>query len=198
MAFEDESLSPRTPPPAIGPRLQAIRKMRKMSLDELAAASGVSRSMLSQIERGQTNPTLGTIWNLTQALNLDLAEFVGGASSSGQPAIEIISPNFVPQIKTEDGRCSLRILSPPHSAGGVEWYELIIQPGGALISKPHVRGATEHLTVREGEIAVASGDATLTVGPDATARYAADVPHSLRNAGASLAKALLVVVPPLS
>ena len=50
-------------PPQLGPRLQQIRKKRRLTLDQLAVMSGVSRSMLSQIERGQTNPTFATLWN---------------------------------------------------------------------------------------------------------------------------------------
>ena len=59
-------------PPAIGPRLQAQRKARSLTLAELAEVSGVSRSMLSEIERGNANPTYGTLWHLTRALGLDL------------------------------------------------------------------------------------------------------------------------------
>ena len=190
----ERARSMRSPPPAIGPRLQAIRKKRRMSLDELAATSGVSRSMLSQIERGQTNPTMATVWNLTQALNLDLAELMGVTTNTRHPGIEVTQPSFTPQIQTEDALCVLRILSPPHAAGGIEWYDLTILPGGALLSEPHLRGAVEHLTVREGEITVTSAEATLAVGMDATARYAADVPHALRNQGEVAAKALLVVI----
>jgi len=187
----------RSPLPAIGPHLQAIRKERRLSLDELAAASGVSRSMLSQIERGLTNPTLAILWNVTQALNLDLAELMGVTSSARQPGIEVTQPSFTPQIQTEDALCTLRILSPPQAAGGVEWYDLTILPGGALVSQPHLRGAVEHLTVREGEIAVTSGGANQIVSPNSTARYAADLPHALRNKGAIAAKAFLVVVNPI-
>jgi XRE family transcriptional regulator, regulator of sulfur utilization len=189
--------SMRASPPAIGPRLQAIRKKRRLSLDELATASGVSRSMLSQIERGQTNPTMAIVWNVTHALNVDLAELMGVTSSARHRGIEVTQPSFTPQIQTEDALCILRILSPPHAAGGVEWYDLTILPGGALVSEPHLRGAAEHLTVREGEIAVTSGDANQVVGPNATARYAADLPHALRNNGAVAAKAFLVVVNPI-
>jgi len=187
-------MNDRVPPPPLGPRLQAIRKKRRLSLDDLAASSGVSRSMLSQIERGQTNPTLATIWNLTHALNLDLAELIGATSSVRHPGIEITPANFTPQIQTEDNLCLLRILSPPHAVGGVEWYDLTVLPGGGLISEAHNPGAIEHLTVREGELTVTSGTDTMPVAPDATARYAADAPHAIRNLGKKTAKALLVVV----
>jgi len=150
--------------------------------------------MLSQIERGQTNPTLATIWNLTQALGLELTELIGATSSARHPGIEVTPASFTPQIQTEDGLCLLRILSPPHAVGGVEWYDLTVLPGGSLASEPHNRGAMEHLTVRQGELTVTSADDTIVVGTDATARYAADAPHAIRNVGEVDAKALLVVV----
>jgi mannose-6-phosphate isomerase-like protein (cupin superfamily) len=121
---------------------------------------------------------------------------MGATSNARQANIELVQPSFIPQIQTEDALCTLRILSPPHTAGGVEWYDLTILPGGALVSEPHLRGAVEHLTVREGEITITSGDASRSAGPETTARYAADVPHALRNNGDAPARALLVVVNP--
>jgi transcriptional regulator with XRE-family HTH domain len=51
-----------------------------LTLAELAAMSGVSRSMLSEIERGNANPTYGTLWHLTRALKIDLNSLISGAS----------------------------------------------------------------------------------------------------------------------
>lgn len=153
--------------------------------------------MLSQIERGQANPTVAIVWNLTQALNLDVGELMGARSDTSHPGIELTQPGFTPQIKTEDGLCTLRILSPPHAAGGVEWYDLTLLPGGTLVSEPHLHGSMEHLTVREGEITVTSGDVSRLVGVDATARYAADLSHAICNNAGVVARAFLVVVNPI-
>jgi transcriptional regulator with XRE-family HTH domain len=180
-------------PPSLGPRLQQIRKRRKLTLDDLAVMSGVSRSMLSQIERGQTNPTFSTLWNLTQALGLDLSDLVKGHSGRQAPAITVLPVHFTPEIRTEDGSCLLRILSPATNAGGFEWYELIIRPGGALVSEPHGPGSTEHLTVLEGALEVTSGGETSRLPAGATARYPADVPHAIHNKDDEVARALLVV-----
>jgi XRE family transcriptional regulator, regulator of sulfur utilization len=186
----------RSPAPPLGPRLLALRKARRMTLDELAAVSGVSRSMLSQVERGSANPTYGTLWSLTQALGVELSELTGDGVSQvqGESPVEVQAANFTPLIRSEDGRCTLRILSPAHRAGSIEWYELRVEPGGALVSEPHARGATEHLTVVEGSLTVIAGGADAQVQPGATARYAADRPHQIRNGGAVAARAFLVVV----
>ena len=184
---------PRSPPPLLGPRLKSIRTGRGLSLDELASLSGISKSMLSQVERGQANPTFATLWSLTSALELELPELIGLQSSVSHPGIELMVGGFTPEIRTDDGLCTLRILSPTHSAGQIEWYDLTLQPGGALVSSPHSRGAREHLTVREGVLQVASGGDSIEVTQEATARYAVDVAHAIRNLGRRTARALLVV-----
>ena len=182
-------------PPHLGPRLQQIRKKKRLTLDELAALSGVSRSMLSQIERAQTNPTFSTLWNLTRALGVDLSELVKGHSGAHAAAITVLPAHFTPEIRTADGSCLLRILSPAANAGGFEWYELMVRAGGALVSEPHPTGAVEHLTVLEGALEVQTGEEETTLVPaGATARYPADLPHALRNTQETLARALLVVV----
>jgi transcriptional regulator with XRE-family HTH domain len=186
----------RSPAPPLGPRLLALRKARRMTLDDLAAVSGVSRSMLSQVERGSANPTYGTLWSLTQALGVDLSEVIGEGVSEVhcEPGVEVQAANFTPEIRSEDGRCTLRILSPAHRAGSMEWYELEVEPGGALVSEPHARGSTEHLTVAEGVLTVTAGGANAVVTAGATARYAVDRPHEIRNAGDTRARAFLVVL----
>lgn len=184
----------RSPAPPIGPRLQAARKKQHLSLEELASRSGVSKSLLSQIERGAANPTFATLWSLTRALDLEFAELIGMKSSVARGVIETMMASQIPEIKTEDGLCVLRILGPASSAGSMEWYDLTIRPRGALVSKAHAKGATEHLSVRDGILEVSSGDDRQMLSAGATCRYAADIPHTIRNPGSKPAKALLVVI----
>ena len=103
--------------PQIGPTLRRHRKSRGLTLEDLAELSGVSKSMLSQIERGQANPTLAVLWSLTRALKLDFADLLEGAGARhlDDEAIEVTSDAHTPQIRSADGLCRLRILSPPGS-----------------------------------------------------------------------------------
>lgn len=181
--------------PPLGPHIRQLRKKRRLTLEQLAAQSGVSRSMLSQIERGEANPTFATLWNLTRALSIDLSELVTSRAAAAPPsAIEVVGAHFTPEIRSEDGLCTLRILSPAQSAGRMEWYEVLMAPGAALSSDPHARGAMEHLTVIEGDLEVVSGGARNRAAAGATLRYAADVAHEIRNDGNASARALLVVI----
>lgn len=167
--------------------LREARKARGLSLDAVAKLSGVSRSMVSQIERGESSPTVATLWNLTQALQVDFAGLLEGKPA---PGIEVTRASAAPVIARSSG-VRIRILSPAEAVGEHEVYDLAFEAGAALISDPHSAGCREHLTVIEGELTVTSGEEDETLGPGDTARYAADRPHAIRAKGA--ARAILIV-----
>lgn len=168
--------------PNLGPKLQAIRKEKSLTLEQLAERSSVSKSMLSQIERGQANPTFATLWNMTQALGVDIAALTGSdeMAAVAPSAIEYVETNFTPTIKSPDGKCLLRILSPARSAGDIEWYELIMEPGARLESEAHAPGCMEHFTAIDAGILIESGGRQQRLKAGDTARYPADVPHCTR------------------
>jgi XRE family transcriptional regulator, regulator of sulfur utilization len=182
-------------PPRVGSTLSALRTARALSLDELSRQAGVSKSMLSQIERNQANPTVAVVWRLANALGVPMHELLG-ASKPDAPAIATVAAHATPALRSPDGRCELRILGPIELAGQFEWYELIVQPGGTLESEAHEPGSREHLSALDGLFEVRSGETRSPLGPGETARYAVDVPHAISNVGADLARALLVVVHP--
>jgi len=158
-------------------RLKEARRVQGLSLDAVAKLSGVSRSMVSQIERGESSPTIATLWNLTRALQVDFAGLLDGAAEPAR--IETLRSDAVPTISNLGSGCRIRILSPPEEAGHHEVYELLIAAGGKLDSKPHTRGAREHLSVIEGTLDVTSAEATSRLSAGDTARYPADVPHAI-------------------
>lgn len=181
--------------PEIGPFIRETRVQRGMTLDQLAVSSGVSKSMLSQIERGQANPTFAVLWGITRALGIDIADLTAGHAEEVPPGrVDVVRHVGVPQTKSRDGLCTLRILSPPHLAGEMEWYDITFEPGGLLDSPPHARGAFEHLSVIEGALDVTSGGDTQRIGDGEVARYAADVPHRIANSSGKRARALLVLI----
>jgi transcriptional regulator with XRE-family HTH domain len=185
-------------PPSVGAALSALRQSEGLSLDALARQSGVSKSMLSQIERDRTNPTVAVVWRLAQALGVEVAELLRGGPRGTQHTLTVVPKAQTPSMRTADEKCELRILGPVELAGRFEWYEITLQPGGALRSEAHPPGSREHLTVLSGRVSVTSGDRTQRVVAEETARYAADVPHAIINEGKSTAIALLVVLHPRS
>ncbi|MFA3919181.1 helix-turn-helix domain-containing protein [Ruegeria hyattellae] len=158
-------------------RLKEARRAQGLSLEAVANLSGVSRSMVSQIERGESSPTIATLWNLTRALQVDFAGLLEDGDTADR--IEVLRKGEVPSIDNMGQGCRIRILSPPEEAGGHEVYDIRFDTGGLLASQPHMRGAQEQLTVLEGSVRVTSGTAVNNLEAGDTARYAADVPHAI-------------------
>ena len=147
-------------PPRVGDTLAALRQRQSLSLDELSRKAGVSKSMLSQIERAQANPTVAVVWRLANALGVSMGDLLGNDPQPDEPVIAVVPVHATPSLRNPDGTCELRILGPIDLAGQVEWYTLSLQPGGALESQAHEPGTREHLTALSGSIEIAVGDTT--------------------------------------
>ena len=169
--------------------LRGARKARGLSLDAVAKLSGVSRSMVSQIERGESSPTVATLWNLTQALQVDFAGLLEGRAA---PGIEVVRAAAAPIIGGRGRGLVIRILSPAEAVGEHEVYDLAFGEGGALVSDPHSSGCREHLTVIAGQLRVVSGAEESRLGPGDTARYPGDRDHAIYAEGGA-ARAILIV-----
>ncbi|MYN03687.1 helix-turn-helix domain-containing protein [Pseudoduganella sp. DS3] len=185
--------TPTNAPPEVGAALQRLRLARGLTLEDLSRIAGVSKSMLSQIEREKANPTIAITWRLANALGVQIGELLSDVEKDVE-LIKLVDAHETPTLPGAHAGYVLRILGPMELAGKYEWYELTLAPGGELVSQPHDPGTTEHLTVMHGsmELEVASSKKKVKLG--GTARYVADVQHAIRNPGKSEAKALLVVI----
>lgn len=180
-------------PPLVGKNILNQRKQQGISLDELAKRSGVSKSMLSQIEQEKANPTVITVWKIALALGLAVQELMESGSSN---IIEVIRSDDAPIIYSDDKLCKIRINSPVHMTDNLELYQMTFKPGGKNISMPHFPKAEEFLTVIEGKFRVTSGDYSTTLQKGDTGRYRADVEHTIENISEAEAEAYLVVFYP--
>lgn len=179
-------------PPKFGGEILKARKDAGLSLDDLARRSGVSKSILSQIERDATNPTIATVWRICMALERS-PESLFRAGADAAAGIELLSANATPEIQSEDGRCRLRILGAIETVERVQWYEFLAEPGGELPSTAHGGGSVEHLTVIEGALTVTANGETRTATAGETLRYpTARDGHTIANNGDVPARALMV------
>ena len=174
----------------LGDRVRQLRADRGWSLQMLAGASGVSRSMLSQIERDQANPTLAVTLRIAQAFGMTLGDLVQGPAANS--AITVIRANDRAYHYRSDKHCRIRTLSPLNLEKDVEFYEVQLQPGGALRSAPHYQGTREFLTVETGQVRVESDGDVELIGKGDSVSYRADVPHAIINAGPKEAVLFLV------
>lgn len=180
----------------LGKKIRDARKGKHITLETLATNSGVSKSVLSQVERGVTNPTLSTLWNIARALSLDPLELFGTASGPQDGSDTdgaLITEVNDPVIESKEWKYRLIILNPPEQAGKSELYRLLLRAGGALKSNPHEAGAVEQVTVIDGEVEVSCGEDRLRIGAGRSVRYPGDRPHAITAAGRKEASVLLYV-----
>ena len=164
-------------------RLKEARRAQGLSLEALAERSGVSRSMLSAIERAESSPTVASLWNLTQALQTDFSGLLDEEAGADRAILEIIRVDQAPVIQSCGEGCRITILSPPEDVGETEVYDIRLEAAGDLTSAPHRDGAVEHLTVLDGRLTVSAGDASAELRAGETIRYRADLPHAIRATG---------------
>jgi XRE family transcriptional regulator, regulator of sulfur utilization len=176
----------------LGKTVQRLRKAYNLSLSELAEQSGVAKSIISQIERNETNPTLATIWRLSQALDVSIERVL--ATGDEEPFIDKSSRADTPILVSDDGKMRLAIIGWIKTVEWLQWYDVRSEPGGVLDSEAHQRGSVECLSVLEGEFEVEVGGAVQTAKAGETLRYRCDRPHTVRCIGDAPARATMVCI----
>lgn len=179
---------------ALCQRVTELRKEKGLTLDQLAAASGVSRSMLSQIERGQANPTLAVTFRIAQAFGISVGELVD--QPWAESSIEVVRGDDSANLYRSDEFCSIRTLSPLHREKFIEFYEIRIAIGAELRSAAHYSGTRELLTVSSGTAEIQSGQSRQRLATGDSGHYRADLEHCISNIGDSELHCYLVVSSP--
>jgi len=176
----------------LGKTVQRLRKAYNLSLSELSEQSGVAKSIISQIERNETNPTLATIWRLSQALDVSIERVL--RTGDDEPFLEKTTRRETPILVSEDGKCRLAIIGWIKTVEWLQWYEFSAEPGGVLESEGHQLGSVECLSVNAGELEVEVGGAIERARSGETLRYRCDRPHIIRNVAKESASATMVCI----
>jgi transcriptional regulator with XRE-family HTH domain len=176
----------------LGKTVQRLRKAYNLSLSELAEQSGVAKSIISQIERNETNPTLATIWRLSQALDVSIERVLSAGDE--EPFIEKTTRGDTPVLFSDDGKVRLAIFGWIKTVDWLQWYDVHAEPGGVLESDAHQRGSIECLSVITGEFEVEVAGVLQRARAGETLRYRCDRAHVVRNVGAEPAHATMVCI----
>lgn len=174
----------------LGKTIQRLRKAYNLSLSELSEQSGVAKSIISQIERNETNPTLATVWRLSQALDMTVERVLGAGEDA--PFVEKLTRADTPLLVSEDGLCRLSIIGWLKTVEWLQYYDFHAAPGGELDSEGHQIGSIESLSVLSGSLVVTVAGAVESVRAGETLRYRCDRRHTIRNEGPEPAHALMV------
>ena len=176
----------------LGKTIQRLRKAYNLSLSELAEQSGVAKSIISQIERNETNPTLATIWRLSQALDVSIERVLSDAEE--EAFIEKSTKADTPILVSEDGKMRLAIVGWIKTVEWLQWYAVTSEPGGQLESEGHQRGSVECLSVTSGEFEVDVAGVIQRGRAGETLRYRCDRPHTVRCIGTEPGAASMVCI----
>ena len=176
----------------ISMNLKRIREEKKLSLDKVAQMTGVSKSMLGQIERGESNPTVTTVWKIANGLKISFTSLLNQAQSD----TVIISKDDVEPMLEDNGKYKLYPFFPYEDGRRFEVYKVEIEKGGYLSAEPHGQNTQEFITVFDGEVTIRVDDEEYTVKKGDSIRFRADKSHAYHNSGDDLTKASMVIYYP--
>ncbi len=150
-------------------------------MDELAELSGVSRAMISKLERGEKNPTLVVAAKLAEGLGITLSKLAG---MEERREVIIVPRNKRMVMRDPETGFERQLLSPNFAGPGVEFIRNKIPPGSTSGEfPPHRKGVEEHIVVERGSLrAILAGEQYLLERGDAM-YFEADIPHRFDNAG---------------
>ncbi|HKQ95750.1 MAG TPA: XRE family transcriptional regulator [Aestuariivirgaceae bacterium] len=178
--------------PSLGKTIMRLRKAYNLSLGELSEQSGVAKSIISQIERNETNPTISTVWRLSRALDTTIDEVLKDEAAPN--FIEHQQKAGVPILESQDGLCRLAIVGALSLVEYLQWYDFEAKPGGVLESDPHPPGTVEHLYLIAGELTVTVAGEARVLRTGESLRYHGDRAHKIVNTGTATAHATMVLV----
>lgn len=168
----------------VAENLRHKRKLRAMSLDDLARASGVSRAALSQVETCKTNPTVGLLWKIAVGLGVPFQDLLGQPKSG----INVLRRGEAQVLRSVDGKLESRPLTPAGASALVEIYELRLAARSTHNSEPHASGTHEFLVVLSGALRLHVEGQELDLLAGDSVSFPADRPHAYENPGSSEAR----------
>ncbi len=160
--------------------LKSIRRDLGWSLDEAAARTGVSKAMLGQIERGESSPTVATLWKIATGLRVPMSALLEKPVRVDDDVLLLRDAGELRVRPSEEGM-QRALLFPYESRFGFELYELTFAPGFESISEPHDVGVVEHVTVLRGEVELLAKEEWRRLKKGQSLRFPADRRHGYRN-----------------
>jgi transcriptional regulator with XRE-family HTH domain len=179
---------------AIGGRIRALREAMGLSLRDLAERCGVSAPMLSQVERGETSPTLQVATRIAAGLDLRLSQLL---RLDEDGAITIVRAGERRQGPASVRGHSYEILTPPLPGQRAELSRHVLVPGAATGGPGdppmHEPGSRETALVESGRVVLHCDGAAHDLQTGDCVTFDADLPHHFENPGAEEASLLAVV-----
>lgn len=175
----------------VGERVKDLRRERGLTLDMLAGRSGVSRAMISKLERGEKNPTLVVAAKLAEGLGVTLSR-LAGAEERGEVVVVPRDQRMV--MSDPETGFQRQLLGPVFGNRGVEFVRNVVPEGSTSGEFPsHRKGVEEYMVVERGELKAVLGGREYLLQEGDALYFEADVPHRFENAGSGECSYYLVI-----
>lgn len=161
----------------VSKNIKRVRQEKDLSLDELSRLSGVSKSMLVQIERGIGNPSLSTLWKIANGMMVSFNTLV----TQPRTPYEIVRLSEIDPILGENEGLQNYVVFPGDESQNFSVYYMKVVPGYSWKSERHMRGTIEFITVFSGELVLGIGENTFQLKKGESIRFKADIAHSYSN-----------------
>jgi transcriptional regulator with XRE-family HTH domain len=176
---------------SIGSTIKATREVQQISLSDLAKRAGVSKSVVSRIEAGLTSPTAVMLAKIAEGMAVSMSTLLRGDVG---PPVHIQTVAEQPIYQDPKSGLVRKTLSPVSPDALVEIVHNSLPPHKSTgVFPAHSMGTQEHIVVQSGKIEVTVGKRIFTLEAGDAAQFAADIEHSVRNAGVRKAEWLLVI-----
>lgn len=163
----------------VAKNIKRLREENKLSMEELAKLSGVSKSMLAQIERGDGNPTISTLWKISNGMKVPFDALTVRPKSP----YEIVKTSEIQPLLEDGGKVKNYSLFPDDENRRFAVYYLELDGGSYWKSEPHLKGTTEFITIFAGKIEIYADGQRFVVERGESIRFRADTVHSYKNVG---------------
>ncbi|MCI8314540.1 MAG: helix-turn-helix transcriptional regulator [Lachnospiraceae bacterium] len=166
----------------IASNLRRIRKSKNMSLDMLARKTGVSKSMLGQIERGESIPTISTVAKITNGIGISFEELLYLPTAS----VLVVDNDKLPVVRYKEGAYQVHSFFPGEKRGIFEVFELKIEPGGDCENLSEETDSCEYIIVAQGVLTLKTAEGIYEVAASHAVKIASTQNYCYQNSGSSL------------
>ena len=177
----------------IARNLNTVRRSRGLTFDQLAKSSGVSKGMLVQIEQGRTNPSVGTLCKIANALGVAVSRFI---ETAAEPRARLIHASDAVELWQGRRGSSGSLLVGFDNPSLMEVWQWNLVPGEWYDGLAHPSGTREVLYVQEGVLSVSVEGRTHKVGSPDVLTFIADRPHRYANDSKRPLRFLMVIAEP--
>jgi len=176
---------------SVGEKTRMLRSARRLSLGDMARLTGVTKSMLSQVENNLTSPSITTLRKIGAALGVPLTVFFEDEPFEGR----VVRKNARKKLALPASSVLYEMLSP--GSRMLEFLSVTLQENAATSEDPLAHGGEESILVLEGKVTLILGSETVLLDEGDSMVFQGTIPHKIQNREKSPATVVMAICPPL-